>query len=353
MVRFSHRNLKLLGTGSALPGPGVDNTELLAQLEALCGPVAARKARAIASRLGIEHRYLSRNLHEPISLPQPDSPDLCCSALSDALLSAEMSSDDLGYMVGHTATPHTLIPGNTAWVAERMNFTAPYMELRQACTGFANALMISSGMLDTGSGLDAMAIVGSEVGSVYFEMSPEFLDNEQLVNYVQMGDGAGAVILGPDDGGTSALIKDIYLGHIGADRKPGFYLDGGGSGNVLCSSKIPVFRHDSEAVRHSGADLFLKGIESIQDRGYALEDFAQIIPHQANGHIGKLLSEYTGLPESRFVVTADQLGNLGSAAIWVSFDRLLKSETLRPGDQVLILGAEATKYLYGGFVYQH
>ena len=50
---------------------------------------------------------------------------------------------------------------------------------------------------------------------------------------------------------------------------------------------------------------------------------------------------------------AKLFGNLGSAAIWLSFARLLENCPLEPGDQVLVLGAEATKYLYGGFVYQH
>ena len=45
--------------------------------------------------------------------------------------------------------------------------------------------------------------------------------------------------------------------------------------------------------------------------------------------------------------------NLGSAAIWVSLDRLRRSGRLRESDKVLVLGAEATKYLYGGFVYTH
>ncbi len=52
-------------------------------------------------------------------------------------------------------------------------------------------------------------------------------------------------------------------------------------------------------------------------------------------------------------VTADYLGNLGSASIWVSFDMLRKAGVLRRGQNILVLGAEASKYLYGGFVYTH
>jgi 3-oxoacyl-[acyl-carrier-protein] synthase-3 len=53
------------------------------------------------------------------------------------------------------------------------------------------------------------------------------------------------------------------------------------------------------------------------------------------------------------VVTADRLGNLGSAAIWVSLHQIRTAGRLRPGDRVLVLGAESTKYMFGGFVYTH
>jgi len=47
------------------------------------------------------------------------------------------------------------------------------------------------------------------------------------------------------------------------------------------------------------------------------------------------------------------MGNLGSAAIWAALADVLKHGLLNRGDKVLVLGAEATKYIYGGFVYTH
>jgi 3-oxoacyl-[acyl-carrier-protein] synthase-3 len=67
--------------------------------------------------------------------------------------------------------------------------------------------------------------------------------------------------------------------------------------------------------------------------------------------MARLVSEAIDTPASRIIVDADKLGNLGSAAIWVSLDRLRRSGRLEIGDKVLVLGAEATKYLYGGFIY--
>jgi 3-oxoacyl-[acyl-carrier-protein] synthase-3 len=352
-AHFAPGTLKVLGTGSALPGAAVDTATLLSVVERVAGPGMARKGRLISRRLGIERRHLARRLDQVVSRPTPDAPALCIEALLQA---AEQAGRDLGamqYLIGHTTTPHTLVPPNISWVAERLHLPQPYLELRQACTGFANALQIAAPMLQAGDGSGAIAIVGSEVGSVYLRMERESLDQEQLVNVLQMGDGAGAVLLAAGEEGQGHTIGDMFIGHIGNDREPGLFLDGGGSGAVECASGLPLFRHHSQSVRQQGSDLYLAGLQAMQQRGYTLDDFAFILPHQVNGHLARLLGDYLQIDRDRIVVDADQLGNMGSAAIWVSFDRLRRSGRLAPGDKVLVLGAEATKYLYGGFVYQH
>jgi len=58
-----------------------------------------------------------------------------------------------------------------------------------------------------------------------------------------------------------------------------------------------------------------------------------------------------GLAPERIVVTADRLGNTGSAAIWLALAQM--RSTLNPGETVLALGAEATDFMFGGFRYRH
>jgi len=49
-------------------------------------------------------------------------------------------------------------------------------------------------------------------------------------------------------------------------------------------------------------------------------------------------------------VNGDRLANTGSAAIWLA---LASCVLARPGARVLALGAEATKFMFGGFSYVH
>ena len=362
MVKFSEIPLKLLACASTLPGPPITNAQLFdaikAQCEKACDDNAkdkVRRAKAISRLLGIKQRHMVRRQDVAISKPTVDAPELGTQTLLKLLDDSALSAQDIDYLITHTASPHTQIPGNSAWIAERAELECPYMELRQACTGFANALFTASGLLGTSGSINTIAIAGMEVGTIFFNLAPEFLDDEQLLNFMQMGDGAGGVLLKAcDSKDDRGVISDIYHGHIGIGREPGLYMSGAGSSNLGDHlHQIPHFKQNAATIKHSGPDLFVAAIQCIAERGYALNEFDWIIPHQANGHLGERLSEHTGIAVERFVIDANLHGNLGSAAIWVSLDRLMRSGKLRQGHRVLVLGAEATKYMYGGFIYTH
>jgi len=84
------------------------------------------------------------------------------------------------------------------------------MELRQACTGFANALFVASGLLGTSDEINTIAITGIEVGTLFFNFTPEFLDDEQLLNYMQMGDGAGGALLSAVNGNRPGQVRRTW-----------------------------------------------------------------------------------------------------------------------------------------------
>ena len=111
------------------------------------------------------------------------------------------------------------------------------------------------------------------------------------------------------------------------------------------------FDHDCKAVRVSGPDLFDQGVAAARELGVGIDAVDNVIPHQANGRLAELLGPYLGIDPQHIFVNAHRLGNTGSAAIWLALAEL--RSTLSPGESVLTLGAEATKYMFGGFSYIH
>jgi 3-oxoacyl-[acyl-carrier-protein] synthase-3 len=235
--------LLVLGTGAALPGEAIATEALLAAVDRRFGLSLRRPGMAIANKLGIRTRHLCRDMSMRLEIPRKGNrnPELAAAAVRGALSEAGLVAQDLSYLIGHTATPARLIPPNIGQVAGLLEFDGPFVEFRQACTGLANALVFAHGLLRAGAG--PVAIVGSETGSVFFDPLRAAEDAGQLVNLVQMGDGAAAIILAHDDEGTGARLSHVFYGQIG--RAPGLTMADGGSDGPCCGTGFPEFRHDS------------------------------------------------------------------------------------------------------------
>ena len=249
--------LRVLGAGAALPGQPISTEELLTAVDRRFGLSLARQGMTIAHKLGIRTRHLCRDMAIRLEAPRKGhrNPELAAAALRGALLEAGLVARDLSYLIGHTATPARLMPPNIGQVAELLDFDGPFVEFRQACTGFANALVFAHGLLRAGAG--PVAIVGSETGSVFFDPLRAAEDAGQLVNLVQMGDGAAAIILAHDDEGAGARLSHVFYGQIGRGRAPGLTMADGGSDGPYCDAGFPEFRHDFDTIRRCGLELLL------------------------------------------------------------------------------------------------
>lgn len=340
---LSQGKIAVLGTGHALPGAPMTTAALLDRIAERFELSRRREALAVARRMAIDTRHVCRDFTaaDEVARPGHANPDLAAAAVNAALADAGLAIGEIGYLIGHTATPLQPLPSNIAFVADRLGYGGPHLELRQACTGFANALMIAFGLL-AAPGARPVAIVGSETGSLFFDPARIAEDSGQLVNMVQMGDGAGAIILGPaTDGGSS--ISAAWFGAIGLGRTPGLQMRATGHRE---------FDHDFAAILASGTQLFDAGREAAALHGVVPEAADILVPHQVSGRIGEQSAAHFGLPVERVFVNADRLGNTGSAAIWLALAQLRETRA-ESGLRALILGAEATKYMHGGFVYDH
>lgn len=341
-------SLRVLGMGAALPGAPLATAALLGIVEERFGVDVIRRGTAVARRLGIRARHISRAFAEPLEAPRPGqrNPELAALAVRRALDEAGLLPGDLAYLVGHTATPAMALPANVAEVASLLGYDGPFAEFRQACTGFVNALLFAQGLMRAGCG--PVAVVGSETGSVHFD--PRRAEEPgQLVNLVQMGDGAAAVVLARDSCDGGARLSNVFHGQVGTGQLPGLTIPAGGSDAAAVPHGFTGFEHRFDVVRDSGPDLLRRGAEAARDAGVGDADWT--LPHQANGRMDALLAPLLGVARERVVVQADRVGNTGSAAIWLALEE--HRARLRPGETVLALGAEATAHMYGGFLYQH
>ena len=343
--------IAVLGTGHALPGLAITGEALFERVSVHSPQLDKRQVAAIGRQLAITTRHVSRDFAHPSEAPRPGmrNPELAARALNVALDDAGLCVDDLAYLIGHTATPAQPLPANIALVADLIGYAGPHLELRQACTGFANALMIAFGLLANASSRP-VAIVGSETGSLFFDPVAAADDAGQRVNMMQMGDGAGAIIVGPATGGPHRL-HSAWFGATGLGKAPGLEMREGGSD---CSAPAAALKFDQSyaAIADSGPALFAAAVAAATRQGLSLNTADWIIPHQTSGRIGAQVAQHFSIPAARVFVNADRIGNTGSAAIWIALSEL-RAQRMTKGQTAIILGAEATKYMHGGFAYEH
>lgn len=334
--------LGVLGTGWALPGTPVSTGALMAMMVERFGFSRAREASAVARRLGIVSRHLGRPFaaaRESARQGQ-SNPELAAAAVAAALAEAEMVPGDLGYLIAHTATPAQDLPANVANVADLLGFAGPIVELRQACTGFGNALMVAHGLIAANPGRP-VAIVGSETGSQYFDPRKLNDDAGQIVNMIQMGDAAGAIVLGAPQAHRPRIAAS-WFGGVGLGLRPGISRDAGAR----------HFDHDFAGIRCTGHRLFDAGAATAMALGFPPGSADHIIPHQVSGRIGTLVAAHLGLDAAQMRVSADRYGNTGSAAIWLALAQL-RQRGIGAGERAVVLGAEASKHFHAGFAYVH
>jgi 3-oxoacyl-[acyl-carrier-protein] synthase-3 len=342
------RGFEVLGTGTALPGDPVTTADLLERLARRFGVDVRRRGHAVARRLGIRTRHISRALEARFEGTEPGrgNAELAAAAVREALRDAGTSAAHLSYLIAHTVSPRELVPPTVVHVASLLDYHGPVIELRQACTGFANALVLARGLIDAGACV--IAIVGSETGSVYFDPPRAREDRGQLVNLVQMGDGAAALIVGPPRG-DGGRLSHVFFGQRGHGLRPAFRLVGGGSAAPLLG--LPEFEHDVALIREQGLPLLKQAAATAGQMGIDAKAVNYVLPHQANGRMDALVGSLLGIPAASVFVNADRVGNTGSAAIWLAFAQLRRR--LTRGQSVLALGAEAPGYMFGGFRYVH
>jgi 3-oxoacyl-[acyl-carrier-protein] synthase-3 len=345
------RVLGVLGTGAALPGSAVTTAELLSHMDQTFKLGISTRGKAAARRLGVKSRHIARDLRARQESPRTgdSNAELAARAVRVALSNSGCQVADVAYLIAHTATPGSLLPPGAAQVSELLGYDGPFVELRQACTGFANALVFATSLIGN-QRLGVAVLVGSETGSAYFDPQRAAEDDSQLINMLQMGDGAGAIVLDVNTA-SSARILGHYTGQLGGGRPPAFRLSAGGSNDPAAAGVCAEFVHDFRAIRRDGTLLFQAAVAAASSMGFDLDSVDRIIPHQANGRMDVLLADALGVSRERVFVNADRIGNTGSAAIWLALNELRPQ--LAIGERVLVLGAEATKFMYGGFLYVH
>jgi 3-oxoacyl-[acyl-carrier-protein] synthase-3 len=333
------RSVKIIGTGSYLPGEPVSND----QLEKHLGGIGKYYAELIT----IKQRHWVK---DPTTgeLTEKNS-DLASKAARKAVEDSGLAVNNIDMVVMTTTTPDCLCPPTVTFVQENLAIPECFaIEISTSCPGFVQGLSIAAQFIKNGE-LDTALVIGSEVQSFFFQ--PNFADNrrEDIFNMFMFGDGAGAVILqGVDE--SDVGIGSFRVNSCGAGQKPGIILPGG-TGLVRSDFlNPPRIYQDFTKVKQMGIVMLERLIEEIPRwTGLEFEAIDTIILPMELSILLELMPKLKKMKDKAFSVVS-RTGYLGSAFSFVALDELNRKRCIKNGQRLLIINLDASKWIYSFMV---
>ena len=252
--------------------------------------------------------------------PNVSASDLAVPAVKAALADAGLTMDSIDLLIMNTITPDHMDPGCGFFLQGKLGMAnTPVIDIREQCAGLIFELAIADQFIKTGMYKHVLCVC-SEVLSKRIDCS---LDGRNIG--ILLGDGAGAVILGPSDD-PNVGIKNAILHADGKDAK---VLYTAGPGTALGRKewlKKDDFDRGYTEFRMDGKTLFEKGVawfahavfESFKVNNISFDDLAMFIPHQPNLRMLEAIAEKVKVPKNKLFVNVEEYGNMASACLPVA-----------------------------------
>ncbi|CAN5351371.1 ketoacyl-ACP synthase III [soil metagenome] len=255
--------------------------------------------------------------------------DLATEAAQEAIAKSGVSPDQIDLVIVATIGNVQQTPSMSAVLADRVgaNPAAAY-DSNAACAGFSYGVTQADALIRAGAAHYAL-VVGAE------KLSDIVDPTDRSISFL-LGDGAGAVVIGPSDfPGIAAPVwgsDGSKADAVGMDFNLVEFRNG--------TAKWPTLRQDGQVVfRWAVWEMAKVAKQALEAAGITADDLAAFVPHQANMRIIDELAKQLKLPES-VVIGRDieTTGNTSAASIPLATHRLLQEHPELSGGLCLQIG---------------
>ncbi|MBO1738252.1 beta-ketoacyl-ACP synthase III [Leifsonia sp. TF02-11] len=255
--------------------------------------------------------------------------DLATAASKEAIEKSGVDPKLIDAVIVATISNPQQTPSLAAVLADNVgaNPAAAY-DMNAACAGYAYAVAQADALIRTGQAHYAL-VVGAE------KLSDVVDPTDRTISFL-LGDGAGAVVIGPSE--YPGIAKTIW----GSD---GSKAGAVGMGNTLTEFRDgeapwPTLRQDGQTVfRWAVWEMAKVAKQALDAAGVTPDQLAAFIPHQANMRIVDEFAKQLKLPETVAIARdIETTGNTSAASIPLATHRLLQEHPELSGGLALQIG---------------
>ncbi|QCQ15896.1 beta-ketoacyl-ACP synthase III [Microbacterium sp. RG1] len=255
--------------------------------------------------------------------------DLATIAAKEAVERSGVSPELIDLVIVATISNVRQTPSMSAVVADRIgaNPAAAY-DSNAACAGFTYGVAQADALIRAGVAHYAV-VIGAE------KLSDVVDPTDRTISFL-LGDGAGAVVIGPSE--TPAIGPTIWgsdgskADAVGMDATLVEFRDG--------TSPWPTLRQEGPTVfRWAVWEMVKVARQALEEAGVTASDLAAFVPHQANMRIIDEFAKQLGLPDTVLIGRdIETTGNTSAASVPLATHRLLEEHPELSGGLALQIG---------------
>lgn len=327
-------NSVLIGTGSYVPEFVLTNEKLEELVET--------NDEWIVKRTGISERRIALGMR---------TWDLAIEAGRNAMADANISPEEVDFVILSTCTPDTFSPTLSAVVHEKLGLiNACAVDVNACCTGFCYATDIADSYIKSGKAKTVLVISAETLHRI-----TDYTDRGTCILF---GDGAGAAVYRAVDDEQNLENAGVISTYMGIDGSGADYLymealpveeDPFHSDRTYSEKNRFLKMQGSAVVRFTAKAVPYAISECLKRANLTADDIDWVIPHQANLRILDVIAKKFNIPKEKIYKNLERFGNTSSASIPLCIDEMRKNGILKEG-QTIVCAGFGGGLTYGAFV---
>jgi 3-oxoacyl-[acyl-carrier-protein] synthase-3 len=272
----------------------------------------------ILSRTGIKERRIMKD---------GASSDMAMEAVNALLRKKNIDPLEIELVIVGTVTPDYPFPSTANVLCDKTGMKNAWgFDLNAACSGFLFALSTGSQFIETGKYKKVLVVGVDKMTSI--------VDYQDRTTCVIFGDGAGVVLLEPNEEGLG--LQDFILRSDGSGRQ--FLIQPAGGSAMPPSHETVddrmhyVKQEGKQVYKFAVTNMAEVSAEIMEKNNLTSDDVAWLVPHQANLRIIDATANRMGLPSEKVMINIQKYGNTTAGTLplclWDYENQLKKGDNI-------------------------
>lgn len=266
----------------------------------------------IFDKIGIKNRFITKE-DEFVS-------DIAIKAVEKLIEETQISKDVIDYLIICTQSPDYSLPTTACIVQNAVGLkkSCAAIDINQGCSGYIYGLSLADALVSSGR-FNNVVLVTAETYSKYIHSSDKG-------NISLFGDAATATLISEEG---KYKIGKFSLGTDGSGAK-NLIVKNGGSRNKKTADDEDLenylFMNGKEIFNFTAKNIPPLVDENLQLNNVKKDEISQFVFHQANTFMLNFLRKRIGIPEEKFVLEMENVGNTVSSSIPIAFKAIFEQQ---------------------------